>query len=56
MYAVSLLLNIYGRKNPKYKKKKPVFSYYTSERVSTYEEINELKLTFDGIVNAKRGY
>ena len=46
------LLNIYGRKTPKYKKK-PVFSHYTSERVLTYEEIDEFKLTFDGIVMRK---
>ena len=46
------LLNIYGRKTPKYKKK-PVFSHYTSERVLTYEEIDEFKLIFDGIVMRK---
>ena len=39
------------RKTPKYKKK-PV-SHYTSERVLTYEEIDEFKLTFDGIVMRK---
>ena len=47
------LLNKYGRKTPKYKKM-PVFSHYTSERVLTYEEIDEFKLTFNVIVNAKR--
>ena len=31
----------------------PVFSHYTSERVLTYEEIDEFKLTFDGIVMRK---
>ena len=46
------LLNIYGRKTPKYKKK-PVFSHYTSERVLTYGENDEFKLTFDGIVMRK---
>ena len=46
------LLNIYGRDTPKYKKK-TIFSHYTSERVLTYEEIDEFKLTFDGIVMRK---
>ena len=52
---LTCLPSTYGRKNPKYQKK-PVFSHYTSERALTYEEIDEFKLTFDCIVNAKRGY
>ena len=46
------LLNIYGRDTPKYKKK-TIFSHYTSERVLTYKEIDEFKLTFDGVVMRK---